>query len=84
MSTKAALETVWHGPDDLWRRIAPILGPEKAPGTRRRPAVPVRQTSDAIIYVLRGGCQRLALPREGIHMLGSLRLTRLGEPGRPA
>ncbi len=29
MSTKVALQTVWHGPDDLWRRIASILGPEK-------------------------------------------------------
>jgi hypothetical protein len=34
MYTKAALATVWHVPDDLWSRIAPILGPEKLPGTR--------------------------------------------------
>jgi putative transposase len=64
MSTKAALETVWHAPDDLWSRIAPILGPEKEPGTRGRPAVPFRQIFDAIIYVLRTGCQWSALPRE--------------------
>jgi putative transposase len=64
MSTKAALETVWHAPDDLWSRIAPILGPEKEPGTRGRPAVPFRQIFDAVIYVLRTGCQWKALPRE--------------------
>ena len=64
MSTKAALETVWHVPDDLWSRIAPILGPEKHPGTRGRPAVPFRQIFDAIIYVLRTGCQWSAIPRE--------------------
>ena len=64
MSTKAALETVWHVPDDLWSRIAPILGPEKQPGTRGRPAVPYRSIFDAIIYVLRTGCQWSALPRE--------------------
>jgi len=64
VSTKAALETVWHVPDDLWSRIAPILGPEKQPGTRGRPAVPYRSIFDAIIYVLRTGCQWSALPRE--------------------
>jgi putative transposase len=64
MSTKAALETVWHVPVVLWSRIAPILGPEKQPGTRGRPAVPYRQIFDAIIYVLRTGCQWSALPRE--------------------
>ena len=64
MSTKAALETVWHVPDDLWSHIAPILGPEKPPGTRGRPAVPYRQIFDAVIYVLRTGCQWSALPRE--------------------
>jgi putative transposase len=64
VSTKAALETVWHVPDDLWSRIAPILGPEKQPGTRGRPAVPYSQIFDAIIYVLRIGCQWSALPRE--------------------
>lgn len=64
MSTKAALETVWHVPDDLWSRIAPLLGPEKPPGTRGRPAVPFRQILDAIIYVLRTGCQWSAIPRE--------------------
>lgn len=64
MSTKAALETVWHVPDDLWSRIAPVLGPEKQPGTRGRPAAPFRKVFDAIIYVLRTGCQWSAIPRE--------------------
>jgi putative transposase len=64
MSTKAALKTVWHVPDDLWSRIAPVLGPEKQPGTRGRPAVPFRQIFDAIIHVLRTGGHWSALPRE--------------------
>lgn len=29
MSTKTPLDTIWHIPDDLWSRIAPLLGPEK-------------------------------------------------------
>jgi putative transposase len=64
MPTKATFDTVWHVPDDLWSQIAPILGPEKPPGTRGRPAVPFRTIFDAIIYVLRTGCQWSALPRE--------------------
>jgi putative transposase len=63
MATKTSLETIWHMPDELWRLIAPVLGPEKAPGTPGRPAVPFRRIFDGIIYVLRTGCQWRALPR---------------------
>lgn len=64
MSTKAAVETVWHVPDDLWSQIEPIVGPDKPKGSRGRPATPSRVIFDAIIYVLRTGCQWHALPRE--------------------
>jgi putative transposase len=58
------LETLWHTPEELWRLIAPLLGPEKAPGTPGRPAVPFRRIFDGMIYVLRTGCQWSALPRD--------------------
>lgn len=64
MATKAELETIWYTPDDLWEKIAPILGPEKQPGTVGRPATPSRLIFDAVIYALRTGCQWSAIPRE--------------------
>jgi len=64
MSTKTALPTIWHTPDELWKRIAPVLGPEKAPGTPGRPATPCRRLFEALVYVLRTGGQWHALPRQ--------------------
>ena len=64
MTTKTKLGTIWHTPDDLWKRIAPILGSEKKPGTVGRKATPFRRIFDGIIYVLRTGCQWQAIPRE--------------------
>lgn len=64
MATKTEIGTVWHAPDDLWSLIAPILGPEKEPGTPGRPATPFRRIFDGIIYVLRTGCQWQAIPRQ--------------------
>ena len=63
MSTKTAVPTIWHMPEDLWSRLAPLLGPEKAPGTPGRPAVAFRVIFDALLYVLRTGCQWRAIPR---------------------
>src|SRR2546427_11133214 len=57
MATETSLETLWHMLDELWSLIAPLLGPEKAPGTPGRPAVPFRRIFDGILYVLRTGCQ---------------------------
>lgn len=64
MATKTELKTIWRVPDDLWQRIAKHLGPEKAPGTVGRPPTSSRVIFDAIIYVLRTGCQWQAIPRE--------------------
>lgn len=64
MPTETSLETIWHVPDELWSLIAPLLGPEKKPGTVGRPAVSYRLIFDAIIYVLRTGCQWSAIPRK--------------------
>jgi putative transposase len=58
------LPTIWHVPDDLWSLIAPILGPERKAHTPGRPAKPFRLIFDAILYVLRTGCQWQAIPRQ--------------------
>jgi putative transposase len=63
MSTKTSVHTIWHIPDDLWSLIAPVLGPEKQPGTRGRKDTPFRVAFDAVVYVLTTGCQWQALPR---------------------
>ena len=61
---KRELPTIRRIPDDLWAELAPLLGEEKASGTRGRPPVPFRKVLDGILYVLRTGCQWKALPRE--------------------
>jgi putative transposase len=63
MSSKTSVNTIWHIPDDLWSLIAPIFGPEHIPGKRGRKPTPFRLVFDAIVYVLRTGCQWHALPR---------------------
>jgi putative transposase len=63
-ATETSLETLWHTPEELWSLIAPLLGPEKPPGTPGRPAVPYRRIFDGILYVLRTGCQWSAIPRD--------------------
>jgi len=64
MPAPTSLPTIWHTPDDLWSRLAPLFGPDKPPGTVGRPAVPARRIFDAIIYLLRTGCQWRAIPRQ--------------------
>jgi putative transposase len=64
MATKTAMPPIWHMPEELWSRLAPLLGPEKAPGTPGRPAGSFRLIFDALVYVLRTGCQWRALPRQ--------------------
>ena len=57
------MATLWHTPEELWSLSAPLLGPEKPPGTPGRPAGPYRRIFDGILYVLRTGCQWSAIPR---------------------
>ena len=54
---------LWQTPDALWHQIAPVLGPDKPPGTVGRPATPNRILFDALIFILRSGCPWQALPR---------------------
>lgn len=49
--------------DDLWRRIAPLLPPEKPKKKPGRPRMDDRKAMSAILYVLRVRCQWKALPR---------------------
>ena len=53
----------WRIPDELWKRIEPLLPPEKPKPKGGRPRMPNRQAMDGIFYVLRTGCQWKALPR---------------------
>src|SRR5215210_2789539 len=61
---KTTLETIWYIPDDLWDKMRPLLGREKAAGTVGRPPVPFRTCLDGILFVLRTGCQWKHAPRE--------------------
>jgi transposase len=62
--SRQRLRTIWRIPDDLWVELQALLPPEKPPKTPGRPAVPFRQVTDGILYVLRTGCQWKALPKE--------------------
>ena len=43
MATKTdSPATIWRTPDALWALVAPILGPDKPPGTVGRPSTPNR------------------------------------------
>lgn len=62
----------WEVSDAFWERVEPLVPvPECDPqksykrrvGGRRKP-IPPRRIFDAIIYVLRTGCQWKGLPRE--------------------
>jgi transposase len=64
MTTKTPAPTLGHIPDDLWIRIAPVLGPENAPGPPGRRAVAFGRIFDGIVDVVRTGGQGPALPRQ--------------------
>ena len=52
----------WRIPDALWSRIEPLLPPRKPhPLGCHNPRVPDRAAMDAILFVLRTGCQWEAL-----------------------
>jgi hypothetical protein len=59
---RVQLPTIWTIPNQMWRRIRPLLPAEKEPATPGRPPVPFRKVIDGILFVLRTGCQWKALP----------------------
>ncbi|MCY1366608.1 hypothetical protein D9M68_748860 [compost metagenome] len=62
----------WEVTDEFWRRVEPLIPqPERDPAKQYRrqagagrPAKPARLVFEAIVYVLRTGCQWKALPAE--------------------
>jgi putative transposase len=63
MADEPVVDDGWRIPDELWRRIEPLL-PAKPPQPQGgRPWTRDRQAMDGIFYVLRTGCQWKALPR---------------------
>lgn len=52
----------WHLSDELWAKMEPLLPPRKPhPLGGHNPRVPDRQAMEAILFVLRTGCQWNAL-----------------------
>jgi putative transposase len=58
------LPTIWRIPDDLWLIVQYVLPREELQRSRGRPWIPARHILDAVLYVLRTGCQWKAVPRE--------------------
>src|SRR5947209_19017813 len=57
----------WRLPDALWAEMEPLIPPGKPhPLGCHRPRVPDRRAMDAILFVLRTGCQWEALSATGI------------------
>ena len=57
----------WRIPDTLWRKMEPLLPPRKPhPLGCHNPRVPDRSAMNAILFVLRTGCQWGALDATGI------------------
>lgn len=66
-STMLTSAEQWRMPDALWARIEPLLPPPKPhPLGCHHPRVPNRAAMDAIVFVLRTGCQWNALNATGI------------------
>lgn len=60
-------EDGWRIPDSLWSKIKPLLPQRKKhPLGCHNPRVPDRSAMDAILFVLRTGCQWNALDATGI------------------
>ena len=63
-SREEPLPTIWHVPDELWERIAPILQRHDPPKRTGRPRADRRAVLDAVVFRLRTGRQWNRLPKE--------------------
>lgn len=67
-----AKDDKWRIPNALWEKIEPLLPPRKThPNGGHNPRVPDRDAMNAILFVLRTGCQWNALDATGICCCGS-------------
>ena len=64
MGKQETLETIWEVPDELWKRIEPIILEEDPPKARGRKRSDPRQMLNGIIFRLRSGCHWNRLPKE--------------------
>ncbi len=60
---KKALPTIWEIPDELWKRMAPLIVELDPPKETGRPRANPRNVMDAIIFRIRTGCQWNHIPR---------------------
>ena len=60
---KKPLPTIWEVPDELWKRMAPLILEMDPPKETGRPRMNPRNVVDAIIFRIRTGCQWNHIPR---------------------
>jgi putative transposase len=60
---KKVLPTIWEIPDELWKRMAPLILEMDPPKETGRPRANPRNVMDAIIFRIRTGCQWNHIPR---------------------
>jgi putative transposase len=63
ISEITGVDSVYEIPDVLWERIVPLLPPPRKKKKVGRPRMDYWKAMNAILYILRTGCQWNALPR---------------------
>lgn len=71
MTTRKRVDS-WVVTDEFWARVEPLIPVRERPATKEyrrqpgagRPPKPARLVFEAVVYVLRTGCQWKALPKE--------------------
>ena len=60
---RKTLPTIWEVPDELWKRMAPLILEMDPPKDTGRPRANPRNVMDAIIFRIRTGCQWNHIPQ---------------------